>query len=1104
MSRTLATCMGFLILTAVLSDADEPPRAATPEEAGGTSPSETAPDPARIEFFEKQIRPILANRCYKCHSEKQQKGELRLDSRAAVLKGGESGAAVVPGNPDKSELISAIRYEPDSYQMPPTGKLPDEEIAKLVDWVRLGAPWPDEKPVDDGKKPAAEFDLAARGKHWSLQPIHRPELPDVSNGNWSASPVDRFILSKLEQTGLKPSEPTDKQTLLRRITFDLIGLPPTTDELNAFVSDDSPDAFEKVVDRLLSSPHYGERWGRHWLDLVRFAETYGHEFDYEIPHAWRYRDYVVRAFNSDLPYDHFVVEHLAGDLLNEPRRNPLSGLNESVVGTGFYWFGQGKHSPVDIRAEECDTVDNQIDVLGKTFLGLTIACARCHDHKFDAITTRDYYALAGYLQSSRQQNAMLNDRLPARKLESELLSIKQNLRTALITNESEPTADRIAAEILESSAKDAAPDSPLLSVFALAARRDEFAKSREELRERFRAQVETARKFRERSIDLTAQTTRPFSNWLAAGDAFGKQPAGMNDWVPGDSTSPIREFVPFTTAHSGRLSPHLQGTLRSPTFLLDKPFIHYHVAREGGKENPGRPSKNGQIHLIVDGFQIIKDPLYGFLSLNVPLGGKYHWLRQDVTRFLGSRAYIEVSDDDEGSIAVDGVYLSDEPAAAKAPGPLALELLDDPGIADADQFAFRCRELITKTANAWRAGAIDSLSSPAERAEILSLLNRHGAFRGSSTQTASSSTPSGPTGVSTIVESITRYRNLESQFEQPQFAIAMIDGTPENEHLLVRGNHKKPGDEVPRRFLEVFGETSGTDESGSGRLALARRIASPSNPLTARVIVNRLWHHHFGRGLVPTTDDFGHMGQPPSHPELLDFLATELLRNEWSLKSIHRLMVLSSTYRMSSRVADTHAEERDPQNLLLHRMPVRRLEGEAIRDAMLVLSGRLDRRLEGPSVAPHLSDFMEGRGRPAASGPLDGDGRRSIYINVRRNFLTPFFLAFDYPTPLSTAGRRSVSNVPAQALSMMNNPFVVEQARLWAARTSAAREGLNTHERIRQLYAEAFGREPNEKEMAAAIAFLNPLGSDPGKFDDRAWADLCHALWNVKEFAFVR
>ncbi|HJT76110.1 MAG TPA: DUF1549 domain-containing protein, partial [Gemmataceae bacterium] len=368
--------------------------------AAGARAAEATPD--GVEFFEKKVRPVLAEHCYRCHSAqaKKPKGGLLLDSRAALLKGGDNGPALVPGQPEHSRLIDAVRYTDVDLRMPPRGKLPPQAVADLTAWVRSGAPW----PAEAGKATVAvvhAFDLQARKRqHWAWQPVRPQPPPAVRDTAWPRSPVDRFILAKLEAKGLHPAPPADRRTLLRRVCFDLTGLPPKPEQVEAFARDDAPDAYEKVVDRLLASPQYGERWGRHWLDLVRYAETRGHEFDYPIPNAYQYRDYVIRAVSADVPYNQFVTEHIAGDLLDRPRRDPRTGSNESILGTAFWFLGEEVHSPVDVRQDEADRFDNRIDVMSKAFLGLTVACARCHDHKFDAISSRDYYALFGFLESS--------------------------------------------------------------------------------------------------------------------------------------------------------------------------------------------------------------------------------------------------------------------------------------------------------------------------------------------------------------------------------------------------------------------------------------------------------------------------------------------------------------------------------------------------------------------------------------------------------------------------------------------------------------------------------------------------------------------------------
>ncbi len=958
--------------------------------------AETPPDPSALEFFEREVRPLLVGRCQECHGEKKQKGDLRLDSRSAALAGGSTGPAVVPGKAGESLLVDAINYG-DLYQMPPKSKLPASEIAVLTRWIDMGAPWPgDARPKATGKE--GSFDLGARAKHWSFRPITAPEPPEVRDRAWPKDAIDRFVLAALEARGLAPAPEADRRTLIRRATFDLVGLPPDPAAVDAFLEDEAPDAFEKVVDRLLASPHHGERWGRHWLDLVRYAETAGHEFDYDLPGASGYRDYVIRALNADLPYDRFVVEQVAGDLLDPPRRHPTEGFNESVLGTGFFSLGEGTHSPVDLREEEASRLDNQIDVFSKAFLGLTVACARCHDHKFDAISTKDYYALAGYLQSSRSVQAFIDPPDRVAPLVAELKAIKATIEDLFAT-----TSERGPGDI---------PESPRAADGSM--RFEDFDGS-------------------------------DFRGWFVTGDAFGTGPSRAGDWRPARNASGrIGVSVPSGLAHSGLVSDRLQGTLRSRTFTIEKPYIHYLAAGQGARLN-----------LVVDGFEKIRSPIYGGLTTAVDAAGGTKWHTQDVRMWVGHAAYIEIADGaavdftgsrsrhfpGDGFVAVDEIWFSDESTPPAGPLPQAFDPLE-----------------------------LDD---------------------GTSADGASSS--------------LERYKQVESRIPEPTLALALTDGTARDEPVHIRGSSKTLGDVVPRRFLEaIAGVEQPAPGSGSGRLELARRLVDPANPLTARVLVNRVWKGHFGEGIVRTPDDFGIMGVPPSHPDLLDHLATRFVAEGWSIKGLHRTMMLSSTYRMQSRpVPGSEAERVDPSNVLLHRMNVRRLEAESIRDAILAVSGRLDRTPFGPSVLPHLTPFMDGRGRPGKSGPLDGDGRRSLYVNVRRNFLTPMFLAFDFPAPSSTMGRRNVSNVPAQALTLMNDPFVVQQARLWAdrARADSARPRPDA---VSGLYLAAFGRPPTDDERAEALAFLNEQGAAYGSPDDPlAWADLCHVLINVKEFIYI-
>jgi cytochrome c553 len=917
-------------------------------------------EPVDNEYFEKKVRPILAANCVSCHGEKKQKGDLRLDGKAGFVKGGENGPAVVAGDPAKSRIIKVVRYD-DDIKMPPKGKLSDADIATLTEWVKGGAPWPDDGVI--GKGPGKTFDPHERAaKHWSFQPIKRPAVPVIDNPKLDIrNDIDRFLFPKLDKDGLTFAPPADKRALLRRVYFDLVGLPPSPADIDTFLKDDAPDAYEKVIDKLLASPQYGERWGRHWLDLVRYAETHGHEFDFEIPDAWRYRDYVVRALNADVPYDKFLTEHIAGDLLPTPRREPRTGVNESLLATGFWWLGEAKHSPVDSRAEFADRTDNQIDVFGKAVFGLTVSCARCHDHKFDAIATKDYYALFGVLTSSRYNRADVSDPGPAHTLLNELQKARAELDLLV---------------------------PPRKAAGANAARSPQML--------------------------AWLEKTQPF-------EMFGADWRGRWD-VDGLAFRP--EAGPGFP-NSAREARKLAGALRSPTFTVDKPYLAIRVAGQGARAR-----------LVLNGLQLIQNPIYGGLAQGINHGDEYRWMLFDLRMWKGQPAYLELLDDGPGWVSVSEARFADS-------GPPA----------DGATKAFLPELPVTDDADAKKV--------------------------------------------------IARIRELEGKLPDPIKAPTMRDGTGLNERVFVRGNHKTPGVVAPRATLEVFKQKPFAGP-GSGRLDLARTVTDPSNPLVARVIVNRLWKHHFGEGLVRSPDDFGVQGQPPTHPELLDWLASELVERHWSLKRLHKLMLLSAAYRQSSKAtADQSAKAAtaDPQNKLLHRQNVKRLEAEAIRDNILAVSGRLDLKMEGGGVLPYLTDHQVGRGRPA-SGPLDGNGRRSIYLQVRRNFISPMFTAFDYPTPFTTIGRRTVSNVPAQALTMLNNPFVIQQAELWAKKVLAAPGTAEA--RVTEMYATAFGRAPTKDELTAATDFVAELSKDYGKPDHpKAWADLAHVLFNAKEFIFV-
>ena len=1115
----LATLCGGALAAGVASGQDAP--------AAAASKPVSAQD---AEFFEKNVRPVLAEQCYSCHSAATPKpmGGLRLDSREALLKGGDRGPSLKLGDPEKSLLLEALHYRDPALQMPPKGKLPEEKIQALARWVQMGAPWP-VAAQGPGSKVAGAADPGAiwaatfrkRADHWSFKPLQHPSLPTVRNKAWVRTPIDAFILARLEKQGLKPNPTADRRTLIRRATFDLTGLPPTPAEVEAFVNDPSPDAWTKVVDRLLASPRYGERWGRHWLDLVRYAETNGHEFDFDKDNAWQYRDYVIRAFNADVPYSQFVTEQIAGDLLPRPRRRDKTSENESLIGTGFWWLGEAKHSAVDLKEDEREHIDNQIDVFTKTFTALTVGCARCHDHKFDAISTKDYYALSGYLKSSHYALAAADDpaklepalrelrpvqqelqpllrRQVARSASQAVAELAAGVRTALaggartVASEETPAWTRLLKSARET------PEHPLHALAQLArVPESQFAAEKERLLRELQTRADKAH-----SADrgeLFEDFSRPgWGDWRVEGPAFSRQDESL--LLSSDGEPRVEGLLGHGVAASNGLSERLRGTIRSRTFTIQKSKILYRMAGVGA-----------HVNLIVQNFQLIRDPLYG--RLKVPVNNpRMGWHVQDLSKFIGFRAYIEVVDPGPGWIAVDEIRFADDAPAPEPPSPAVLEILADPAVDSPAALADRMAALLQDTLRDWSGGRMTGAGD--QRWSLLPWLVRL-------------APEAGITPAAEMAGLGDRLRKAEARIPAPTLVMSTEDGTPVDDHVCIRGSYKNTGALVPRRNLEVLsGAFQNTPMDRSGRLELAQRLLA--SPLTPRVWVNRVWQHHFGEGLVRTVDDFGIRGELPTHPELLDYLASvftaavEGPRSKvqggagtkadlgpgtpdfgpaWSTKALHRLILLSNTYKQSSRM-EPKAEVADPQNKLLHRMPVLRLEAEAIRDSLLAISGRLDKKHFGPSVLPYLTPFMDGRGRPAESGPLDGDGRRSIYISVRRNFLTPMFLSFDYPIPFTTIGRRSVSTVPAQALTLMNNPFVLQQAGRWAKRElDQPAEGVG--ERIRRLYETAFSRPPTPVEMAAALRFLGDARAAGEKDEAEIWTDLCHVLINTKEFIFL-
>jgi len=1359
--------------------------------------------PEALEFFENKIRPVLAAECYECHNARKTKGGLRLDYRAGWQKGGDSGDVIVPGDPQKSLVIDSIKHTDSDLKMPDKApKLDDTVIADFEKWIAMGAPDPrDEPPSEQASKPTWADLLATRRTWWSLQPVKKPAVPEVQNPASAAQPVDRFLLAKMEAKGLAPAAPADPRRFIRRLTFALTGLPPTIEEVNAFVAEASsnqPSAVRNASDRLLASPRFGEHWARHWMDLMRYAETHGSEGDPEIREAWRYRDYLIRALNADVPADQLIREHLAGDLLPKPRINP-DGFNESILGTAQFRLVEHGFQPIDTLDDQVKAVDNQIDVVTKAFQGFTVSCARCHDHKFDAISQRDWTAMYGIFASTRPAQVTIDtpevlgknrpelERLHAqikagladawqsaaqtigqqlqqapanatpaleaaariRELEQKIADLEWNARSAIqpankmdrpastapapfavwsfdqdasdslgrmsgyLEGEAEIRNGRlrldgqgaylrtdpipvplpartqeawvspanltqrgggvmtvettkqhgfdsivfaekepkrwvagsnyfVRSQISEGPLETAAPgefvhlavsygtdgtiaiyrngvpygvpyakgeplafgsgDARVLlgwrhkgagngyfageieeaRLYDRALTAEEIAASyragpgaaissqqvlaaltpaQREERSRLTGQIEKlratghpttndgeawARALKNADGDVTSPLhlwaklgrvkdsdfpaawqklaaslrakladTRQFNRenfrpaWDLAGDDYAK-------WFPygiGLSKAPRRagEFAVETAgdrvldglapggAFTASLSTKHGGLLTSPRFKIESESISVRAAGGGG----------AMVRVIVDNYPLPSNPIFAKATLNNDETG---WVRLDTAYRKGAMAYLEFGNRDDLTRPLEDKS-KDKGKAPKLPDgrsffsasaivfhdtkeppreePLALLPLlggtlsralpstaNDQGRAGAQpsepqsatQLAELYQRVIAEAVNAWRD---DQLTEP-QRA-LLDDLVRAGVL------------PVTLPELETVRPLVAEYRKLEAEVAVALRAPGVLETVAYDAPFLPRGDHLKPMATVPRGYLEVI-DPRPYQTALSGRMELADAIASSQNPLTARVTVNRIWHWLFGRGIVPTVDNFGRLGEKPTHPELLDFLAARFVEQGWSIKDMIRFLVTTRAFQMSSAPAPRAAEV-DPTNELLSHFRVRRLEAESIRDALLAVSGEL---------------LLPMGGKSEINAP-----RRSVYLKVQRTNLQPFLQVFDAPKPFTTLGRRDATNVPAQSLTLLNSPFVIEQANRWA-KTLIASGGDSPETRIRRMFAQALARPPGDDELGAATEYLTALAQDravpAGRLlsSEPVWQDFAQSLFNLKEFIYLR
>ena len=969
--------------------------AATIPAIADDGPSPGAPTEEQARFFEAKIRPILVNECGKCHGADKQKAGLRLDSLATILAGGETGPAILPGKPEESLLIQAIRHGDDAPKMPPSKKLGDPIVADLVHWVEIGAPWPGATADASAAtgipaKRKGEFTLTDKDKaHWAFQPIARPEPPAVEDPSRVINPIDAFVVAGLEAKGLTPASPASKATLIRRVTYDLTGLPPSPEEVAAFASDAAPDAYDRLVDRLLASPRYGEKWGRTWLDLVRYAETNSYERDGLKPHAWRYRDYVIRSLNADKPFDRFTREQLAGDEL-------LDRAADSIVATGYYRLGIWDDEPSDRDQARYDGFDDLVATTGQVFLCLTIDCARCHDHKLDPIPQKDYYRFVSFFRNVNHfRNGGPTDEAP------------------IFASE----ADKQAHEVRAAKAR---------------ADRDAIRGQMAEIEAAYRSKIGAPVKF-----DLEEVKYKFY----------------RDTW----------EKLPDFDA----LKPETVGTLDRPLFSL-------------------APRS--------------RDEAFGFVfegTLVVPEDGKYtfHLDSDD-----GSRLLV----DGEPVVARDGIHGEGDAQA----GSVDLEEGRHPIRLDYFQ-------------QGHGLGLTVAWSGPGFERRSLSGPHRKGGDKPRELSPAAIARKIEVDGAKVLGEpTMARYAELKEKFAAasrsmlpPDRALCVTEAgtTAPPTHLLMRGNPQSPGDEVEPAFLVVLGGEKAVIQSpppgakSTGRrLALADWIASPTNPLTPRVLANRLWQGHFGRGIVRSSSNFGLQGDKPTHPELLDWLASEVVAQGWRLKPIHRLIVTSATYRMAS-TADLKALAADPINDHLWRFDMRRLSAEEIRDSILAVSGNLNLAMYGPGVYPTIpAEVMAGQSNPGQgwgkSSPEE-QSRRSVYVHVKRSLITPILESFDVAETDRSTPNRFATTQPTQALAMINGAFLNEQAGILAARVRRE-AGPVARDRVAGALRLVSSREPTPTEVDRGSTMVGGLiaGGMPA---DEAFRSFCLVALNLNEFLYL-
>jgi hypothetical protein len=1066
----LATQCGWLVIVTIVAWGPGDRLMARADDAQQVVPAES------IEFFERDVRPLLLEHCSACHSEKvgNTKGGLSLDSRQAMLAGGDSGAAVVPGNVDESLLVEAIRRE--SYEMPPEKPLAEKDRLTLERWIEMGAPW----GVEAAEAAQGDWLAARASSHWAWQPIVTPTVPRSENDNWSTGPIDRFVLDKLHGLQLSPAARASDGVLLRRICFDLTGLPPTAELQERYRGGLDEEQLRRLVDELMASPQFGVRWGRHWLDLVRYAETLGHEFDYPLHHAWRYRDMVIDAINIDLPYDRFVQEQIAGDRLSERRYHPLTGVDQTLTATGWWWLGDSVHAPVDVKQDWAQRLENQIDVFSKAFVGMTLACARCHDHKFDALSLDDYYGMSAIIESTRRQYAITD---PSGEIAAQQARMRAAIEQSAAPEQSEPGpfhASSVATwleemqtayvQLGEEERKSLRSDAPaLIPLLELLVIDDE---------ETF---TEQWRQWRASTLQAEAD----FEAWEAESVLFADFEHGLPaGWTLQaiNASFPVNPWDWFSSelprpARRGTFSSHATGMrqslrLSSPTFDVDR--THVCLKMRG---------KSAQSAVVVSHYfmQEFHGLLFGDMRKPIDQPHDAGWVVHggDLNKYLGHPAFLSIEDEEGAWFELEQVRFANRPPPGLRPPGLLVRWAERELTSPSE-----LRELLSDSLTKALGAAFSDLSATAEAIELARL-----AIPLTSALIPATSNRLVPESLIARQQTL---KAIDAAAPRPTLLLAAYDGTGRDGAIAVRGNPHQRGASAARSCMTRVVPFAEAVPEGSGRWELAQSLTHTDHPLTSRVIVNRVWHHLLGRGLASTPDNLGVLGGRPSHPELLDFLAQQFVQHDWSVKWLIREIIASQTYQLDSQ-ADERLLELDSEGRYLSHRRVRRLSAEALRDAMLAATGALDSNLGGPSIAVHLTDKMTGRGRPGQSGPLDGQGRRTAFVEVRRNFLNPLLMSFDFPMPSTTVGDRNVSNVPAQALGLLNDPLTAALAQRWTKRLDGE---VDTRQRLMHMFESAFARPASTDEIQECLSLI-----DSG---DLTWADLAHTLLNAKEFLYVR